>query len=86
MHLSSDDFIVAEFLPSTTTACAAEAVPVELVTLIVPVEYINGLPAPLVDKIQLEHETVPSPLSVANVAQDPPVEEIVILFALILPP
>ena len=68
------------------TACAAEAVPVELVTLIVPVEYINGLPAPPVDKIQLEHETVPSPLSVANVAQDPPVEEIVMLFAVILPP
>ena len=81
-----DDCIVAEFFPSTTTACAAEAVPVVPETVISPVEYIKGLPAPPVDKVHPVQETVPSPLSVAKVAQEPPVEEITTFVAVITPP
>ena len=86
VHLRLEDLRVAEFFPSTTTAWAAEAVPVVLVTVISPVEYIKGLPEPPVDKVQPVHETVPSPLSVAKVAQDPPVDETVTFVAVIVPP
>ena len=37
------------------------------------------------DKVHPVQETVPSPLSVANVAQEPPVEEIVTFVAVITP-
>ena len=87
MHLrSEDDWIFAEFFPSTTTAWAFEEVPVVLETVISPVEYIKGLPEPAVDKVHPVQVTVPSPLSVAKVAQEPPVEEIVTSVAVILPP
>ena len=76
-----DDSIRTEFFPSTTTACAPEAVPVVPVTDMSPVEYIKGLPAPSVDKVHPVQETTPSPLSVANVAQEPPVEDIVTFVA-----
>ena len=62
------------------------AVPFVFETVIFPVEYINGLPDPSVDKVHPVQETVPSPLSVANVAQEPPVEEIVTFVAVITPP
>ena len=38
------------------------------------------------DKVHPEHVTVPSPLSVAKVAQEPPVDEISTLEASIFPP
>ena len=84
LHLRfDDDWIVAEFFPSTTTACTAEAVPVVLIIVISPVEYIKGLPAPPVDKVQSVQGTVTSPQSAAKVAHEPPIVEIV---AVIIPP
>ena len=87
MHFKEDEFlIVTLFFPSTTTFCAPVAVPSVLSTVISPVEYIKGLPAPLVLKVHSVQETTPSPLSVAKLAQDPPSEDIVTLLAVILPP
>ena len=51
-------------------------------TVISPVEYIKWLPAPSVVKVHLAQEIVPSPLSVAKVAHDPPVEDTVTSVAL----
>ena len=58
------------------------AFPFDLFIVISPVEYIKGLPAPSVDK----ELTFPSPLSVAKVAQETPVEEISKFFPIIVPP
>lgn len=54
--------------------------------LISPVEYITGEPAPFVESTEFLAITVPSPLSVASVAQLPPSVEIVTLSASIYPP
>ena len=87
LHLRfDDDWIAAEFFPSTTTACAAKAVPVVPVTVLSPVEYIKGLPVPPVDKVQSVQETVTSPQSAAKVAHEPPIIEIVTSIAVIIPP
>ena len=51
-----------------------------------PVEYIIGDPAPFVDNFEFLAITVPSPLSVASVAQLPPSVDIVTLSAYIYPP
>ena len=86
VHVKVDDFTTAEFLPSTTTIWAPSASPVDWSIVISPVEYMTGEPAPAVDNVHLVHETVPSPLSVASEAHDPPVVEIVTFVPVIVPP
>ena len=86
VHCNVEDFTVAEFLPSTTTIWAPCAFPVDSSIVISPVEYITGEPAPDVDNVHLVQETVPSPLSVASEAHDPPVVEIMTFVPVILPP
>ena len=54
--------------------------------LISPVEYITGEPLPFVSNLEFFAITVPSPLSVASVAELPPEVFIVTLFASIYPP
>lgn len=77
---------VAEFFPSITIFCAPLAFPFESSNVILPVEYIIGEPLPCVDKLEFFAITVPSPLSVARVAQLPHLVEIVTLSASIYPP
>ena len=76
----------AVFFPSITTAWAPSEFPVEPSIFIFPVEYIIGLPAPFVDKLQFLHYTTPSPLSVASVAHEPPTVLIVTSSPTIFPP
>ena len=87
LHFNSElSSTLAVFLPSTTTIWAPVEVPLVLLIVISPVEYIIGLPAPSVDKSHSVQVTFPSPLSVAKVAHDPPFVDIVTLDADIEPP
>ena len=72
LAVSVEFLTVAEFLPSITTICDELAVPFVFSIDISPVEYIIGEPDPFVSKVEFLAITVPSPLSVAKVALDPP--------------
>ncbi len=85
-HVTSESVMVALFLPSITAICAPLACPLVLSIEISPVEYITGEPATLVVRLEFFTLTVPSHLSVASVAHDPPFVFIVTLSASIYPP
>ena len=86
LAVSVEFVTVAVFFPSITTICDPFAVPSVFSMLMFPVEYIIGDPLPFVSSFEFLTVTVPSPLSVASVAQLPPCVVISTFSASIYPP
>lgn len=74
-----------EFFPSTTTPSLAFAVSVAFLTVMSAVEYIAGLPVPLVTYVPPSTFTVPPPLSLLIAAAELPLVATSSLLAFVVP-